>query len=163
MTPMSILVLCTGNSARSILAEALLNREGQGRITAYSAGSQPTGKPNPFAVARLAQAGIDTGFARSKSWDEFEGADAPALDLVITVCDSAAAESCPYFPGAPLTVHWGLPDPAAATGSDAEIALAFDQAFGVIERRVKAFCALGSVDLSDPGVIANVRAVGAID
>ena len=162
MTPLSILVLCTGNSARSILAEALLNREGQGRITAYSAGSQPTGTPNPFALARLAQAGIDTGFARSKSWDEFEGAKAPALDLVITVCDSAAAETCPYFPGAPLTVHWSLPDPAAATGSDADHAKAFDGAFGVIERRVKAFCALPSHDLNDPSVVAQVRAIGSV-
>jgi protein-tyrosine-phosphatase len=138
----NILVLCTGNSARSILGEAILNRLGQGRIRAFSAGSQPTGRPNPFAIALLHAKGYDTGFARSKSWDEFAAADAPKLDIVITVCDSAAAETCPYWPGAPVSAHWGLPDPAAATGTNAEIAAAFEATYASLFARAEAFIAL---------------------
>lgn len=109
---MNILILCTGNSARSILGEAAFNHRSNGAVTAYSAGSQPTGKPNPLALETLDRYGIETGFARSKSWDEFEQDGAPVMNAVITVCDSAAAEACPIWPGAPVRVHWGLPDPA---------------------------------------------------
>ena len=160
--PFTVLILCTGNSARSIMAEFALNARGAGRFRAFSAGSRPTGAPNPFAVAQLRAAGIDASGARSKSWDEFAGPDAPALDLVVTLCDSTASETCPYWPGAPLTVHWGLPDPAAATGSDAEIAQAFKAAFGVIDRRLSALCVLPSLDVRDPQVKRALQQIGAI-
>ncbi len=140
--PYHVLFLCTGNSARSILAEAILNREGKGRFIAHSAGSRPTGAPNPFALSLLQREGVDTGFARSKSWDEFAAPGAPKLDFVFTVCDSAAAEECPYWPGQPMTAHWGLPDPAAVQGSDAEKALAFADTYRALSRRIQAFCAL---------------------
>ena len=125
--PLNILILCAGNSARSILAEAAINLAGQPRVQAWSAGSRPTGAPTPFALALLQTKGIDTGFARSKSWDEFAMPGAPKMDFVITVCASAAGEECPYWPGAPMSAHWGLPDPAAVTGSDAEKTAAFAQ------------------------------------
>ena len=137
-----VLFLCTGNSARSILAEAILNREGHGHYVAHSAGSRPTGTPNPFAISLLQREGFDTGFARSKSWDEFALPDAPKFDFVFTVCDQAAAEECPYWPGQPVTAHWGLPDPAVVTGNDAEKALAFAATFQSLLRRIQAFCAL---------------------
>jgi arsenate reductase len=114
-----ILVLCTGNSARSILGEALLNHYGAGRIRAYSAGSQPKGQVHPMALATLKELGVDPGQPQSKSWDQFARDDGPSLDLAITVCDSAAGESCPLFTGAPLRVHWGLPDPAGVVPEDA--------------------------------------------
>lgn len=146
--PYHVLFLCTGNSARSILAEAILNREGQGRFIAHSAGSRPTGQPNPFALDLLRREGIDTAFARSKSWDEFAAPGAPKLDFVFTVCDQAAAEECPYWPGVPMTAHWGLPDPAAVEGSDAQKALAFAETFRAMQNRIKAFSALplGTID-----------------
>ena len=140
--PKNVLFLCTGNSARSILAEAAMNQIGAGRFRAYSAGSRPTGAPNPFALALLARKGIDTGFARSKSWDEFEGPNVPKMDFVFTVCDSAAAEECPYWPGQPISAHWGLPDPAAVTGSDVEKAQAFAETWAALSRRIEAFVAL---------------------
>jgi len=140
--PKNVLFLCTGNSARSILAEAAMNQIGAGRFRAYSAGSRPTGAPNPFALALLARKGIDTGFARSKSWDEFEGPNVPKMDFVFTVCDSAAAEECPYWPGQPISAHWGLPDPAAVTGSDAEKAQVFAETWAALSRRIEAFAAL---------------------
>lgn len=142
---MNILILCTGNSARSILGEAAFNTLGAGRVSAFSAGSHPAGQPNPFALALLREEGIDPGFARSKSWDEFAGPGAPVMDLVITVCDSAAAETCPFWPGAPLRAHWGLPDPAAVTGSNAEKAAAFRATWEVLTARVRAFLALEEV------------------
>jgi protein-tyrosine-phosphatase len=147
-SPYHVLFLCTGNSARSILAEAILNREGQGRFVAHSAGSHPNGKPNPFAISLLQREGFDTAFARSKSWDEFATPDAPKLDFVFTVCDSAASETCPYWPGQPVSAHWGMPDPAAATGTDAEKALAFAATYRALMRRIQAFCALplGTID-----------------
>ncbi len=141
-TPKHVLFLCTGNSARSILAEALLNREGKGRFIAHSAGSRPTGQPNPFAIALLEREGYDTAFARSKSWDEFAGPDAPKLDFIFTVCDNAAAEECPYWPGRPVSAHWGVPDPAAVEGTDAEKALAFAETYRMLRKRILAFCAL---------------------
>lgn len=136
------LFLCTGNSARSILAEAILNREGAGRFRAYSAGSQPKGTPHPYALDLLAQLGYDTAFARSKSWDEFAAPGAPEMDFIFTVCDSAAAEECPYWPGHPMTAHWPIPDPAAATGSEAERRIAFADAYRMLARRISAFVSL---------------------
>lgn len=140
--PYHVLFLCTGNSARSILAEAILNRAGLGHFAAHSAGSRPTGTPNRFAINLLQREGFDTAFARSKSWDEFALPGAPKLDFVFTVCDQAAAEECPYWPGQPMTAHWGLPDPAAATGNDAEKALAFAATYRALLRRIQVFCAL---------------------
>ena len=124
----NVLFLCTGNSARSILAEAILNREGKGRFHAYSAGSQPKGEVHPYSIKLLESLGYDTGFARSKTWDEFAEPDAPQMHFVFTVCDQAAAEACPIWPGQPMTAHWGVPDPAAVEGTDAEKELAFAEA-----------------------------------
>ena len=158
--PYHVLFLCTGNSARSILAEAILNREGQGRFIAHSAGSRPTGAPNPFALALLQREGFDTGFARSKSWDEFATPDAPKLDFVFTVCDSAAAEECPYWPGQPMSAHWGLPDPAAAEGSDAQKALAFADTYRAMRRRLQAFCALPLATIDALSLQSSLRDIG---
>ena len=133
------LVLCTGNSARSILAEALLNRLAGGRIMAYSAGSQPKDEPHPQALSLLADKGFDISFARSKSWDEFALPGAPEMDFIFTVCDNAAAETCPVWPGHPVTLHWGIPDPAAASGSHDEIRAAFETAYRQLETRINRF------------------------
>lgn len=145
---MNILVLCTGNSARSILGEALFNRMGGGRVTAFSAGSSPVGAVNPFALALLGTEGYDTSVFRSKSWDEFSGAGAPEIDIVVTVCGNAAGEVCPVWPGAPVTVHWGFPDPAAASGSDAEKAEAFRTTYDGLRRNIEKFLALDLSGLS---------------
>lgn len=150
--PRTVLVLCTGNSARSILAEAIFNQRGGGALKAYSAGSQPKGEPHPAALALLQAKGIDTGFARSKSWDEFSASDAPAMALVVTVCDSAASEACPVWPGHPLTVHWGIPDPAAETGSAAEVAAAFELAYRRLDERIAAFLDLPFESLTPGGL-----------
>ena len=158
--PYHVLFLCTGNSARSILAEAVLNREGQGRFIAHSAGSRPTGKPNPFAISLLQREGIDTGFARSKSWDEFAVPGAPKMDFVFTVCDQAAAEECPYWPGQPMSAHWGLPDPAAVEGSDAEKALAFAATYRALLRRIQAFTALPLATLDKLALQDRLRDIG---
>jgi arsenate reductase len=133
---MNVLILCTGNSARSILAEALLNARAEGRIRAYSAGSHPRGEAHPLALEVLRTCEIGTEGLRSKSWDEFAAEDAPHMDMVITVCDQAAAEACPLWPGAPVKVHWGLPDPAAVEGSEAERLAAFARTFTLLEQRV---------------------------
>ena len=135
---LNVLFLCTHTSARSILAEAVLNHVGRGRFHAYSAGSSPreNQRPNPLALQVLAQAGVATEELRSKSWDEFAVADAPAMDLVITVCDDAAAETCPVWPGHPATAHWGYPDPSNATGTDAQRLEAFRQTMLAIRRRL---------------------------
>ena len=133
---MNILVLCTGNSARSILLESILNTEGAGRVRAYSAGSQPTGKVHPQSLVLLTEKGHDTREARSKSWDEFAADDAPTMDMVITVCGSAADEVCPVWPGAPVRAHWGVEDPARAEKANWEVA--FATAYDALERRAKA-------------------------
>jgi protein-tyrosine-phosphatase len=132
----NVLFLCTGNSARSILAEAYLNSVGRGRFKAYSAGSKPGGRVNPFALEFLAKSRFDTAGLRSKSWDEFAAPDAPKMDFVFTVCDSAAAESCPFWPGQPMTAHWGVPDPAAVEGSDEDKRRAFRSALSVLSTRI---------------------------
>src|SRR5436189_59560 len=144
--PFNVLFLCTGNSARSIMAEAILNKLGAGKFRAYSAGSQPKGRVNPHTVQLLQSLGYDTSGFRSKSWSEFANPGAPALDFVFTVCDNAAGETCPVWPGQPMTAHWGIPDPAEAKGSPAEVALAFKDAYRMLSQR--AFCeALGTAFL----------------
>ena len=140
--PYNVLFLCTGNSARSIIAEAILNKVGAGKFRAYSAGSQPKGQVHPESARLLQNLGYDTSGFRSKSWSEFARPGAPALDFVFTVCDNAAAETCPVWPGQPTTAHWGLPDPAAATGSPAEVALAFKDTYRMLNQRIGAFAAL---------------------
>jgi arsenate reductase (thioredoxin) len=138
----SVLFLCTGNSARSILAEAYLNHAGRGRFRAYSAGSHPNGAVNPFALELLKRSKLPTTHARPKSWDEFARADAPKMDFVFTVCESAAAEVCPVWPGHPVSAHWGIPDPAAAQGTDEQKRRAFKEAFTALSRRIDLFLAL---------------------
>ena len=135
-TVLNVLFLCTGNSARSILAEAYLNSKGRGRFKAYSAGSKPGGRVNPFALELLEKSRIDTAGLRSKNWDEFALPDAPKMDFVFTVCDSAASEPCPFWPGQPMTAHWGVPDPAAVEGSDEERRKAFSAAMSVLSTRI---------------------------
>lgn len=148
--PLNVLFLCTGNSARSILAEALLNHlpVNRGRFRAFSAGSHPTGQVNPFALELLENNHLDTASLRSKSWDEFAQPGAPNLDFVFTVCDNAAGEVCPAWPGQPMTAHWGVPDPAAAAGSDEDKRKAFFQAFNQLQNRISLFAnlPLGKLD-----------------
>lgn len=136
-----VLFLCTGNSARSIMAEAILNHEGTGRFRAFSAGSLPTGRVNPHAIAVLARAGYPTTGLRSKGWDEFAGAGAPEMNAIITVCDNAAGEVCPVWPGRPMADHWGIRDPAACQGNDEEVRAVFGHVFGQIFERIRAFMA----------------------
>ena len=138
----NVLFLCTGNSARSILAEAILNKVGAGRFHAYSAGSQPRGEVNPHALELLKRLDYDTSQFRSKPWDEFAKPDSPKLDFVITVCDNAAGEVCPVWPGQPMTAHWGVPDPATAEGTPAEIAVAFADTYRMLNNRLSAFANL---------------------
>lgn len=138
----NVLFLCTGNSARSILAEAILAREGIGRFKAFSAGSQPKGEVHPQALALLKKLNYSTDFARSKDWNEFAEPGAPEMDFVFTVCDNAANETCPVWPGQPVSAHWGVPDPAAATGNDAEIAFAFADTYRMLQQRISIFCSL---------------------
>jgi arsenate reductase (thioredoxin) len=144
----NVLFLCTGNSARSIIAEAILQKVGAGRFRAYSAGSQPKGQLNPHAISLLQGLGHDLSGFRSKSWSEFARPGAPALDFVFTVCDNAAGEACPIWPGQPMTAHWGVPDPAQATGTAAEIAYAFNDTYRMLNQRIAIFTALpvGSLD-----------------
>ena len=138
----NVLFLCTGNSARSIMAEVILNRAGGGHFKAFSAGSHPKGQVNPRTLDLLRKLNHDVAALRSKSWAEFAKPGAPNLDFVFTVCDNAAGESCPLWPGQPITAHWGIPDPVAATGSEAEIALAFKDAYRMLNRRIELFLAL---------------------
>jgi arsenate reductase len=162
MTPFNVLFLCTGNSARSILAEATLNdvAAGSGRFRAYSAGSQPKGEVNPLALDLLRELKMSTEGLRSKSWDEFAGPDAPALDFVFTVCDNAAAEVCPIWPGQPMTAHWGVPDPAAVEGSDEARRQAFRDAYVALRRRIEVFANLPFDTLSRLSLQARVREIG---
>lgn len=153
---MNVLFLCTGNSARSILAEAYLNAAGEGRFVAYSAGSHPAGKVNPFAIALLKQHGMPVGGLRSKNWDELAREDAPRLDLVVTVCDNAAAEVCPVWPGRPISAHWGVPDPAAVTGSDDDKRKAFAEAFGTLKARIDRLLALPAEKI-DRATLQEIR------
>lgn len=165
----NVLFLCTGNSARSILAEAILGRLGTGRFRAFSAGSFPKGEVHPAALRLLDQLDYDTSGFRSKSWDEFSGAEAPQLDFIFTVCGNAAGETCPVWPGKPMTAHWGLPDPAAVEGSEAEIAAAFADTYRMLTNRIELFLALplDAIDamslqnhLRDIGNTAGAEAVG---
>jgi len=138
----NVLFLCTGNSARSIIAEAIMNRVGRPRFTAYSAGSQPKGEVHPYTLDLLKALNYNTDFARSKNWEEFAGPEAPQMDFVFTVCDSAAAETCPVWPGQPMSAHWGVPDPVAATGTEAERRFAFDDTHRMLESRISVFTSL---------------------
>lgn len=157
MTPRTVLFLCTGNSARSIMAEALLNHVGEGRFRAFSAGSQPKGEPHPMALQVLADHGLPLDGLRSKSWNEFSGGDAPPIDVIITVCDNAAGESCPVWPGRPVAAHWGINDPAAVEGSGQREA--FERAFGYLEARIAALRALPIEQLREPALTRELRAI----
>lgn len=161
--PLTVLVLCTGNSARSILGEALFNHLGEGRVRAFSAGSKPKGVPHPGALRLLARRGIDTAAFRSKSWEEFTAPGAPAIDLAITVCGNAASEACPVFFGSPLKAHWGLPDPADATGTEAEVDAAFEETWRLLEMRVRAFLALDRAAMDKPTLLTALAAIGAME
>jgi len=156
----NILFLCTGNSARSILAEAILNHKAKGAFTAYSAGSDPSGAVRPEALAQLASAGISTAGLRSKSWNEFAVADAPKMDFVFTVCDNAAHEVCPLWPGQPMTAHWGIADPAAVKGTPQEIARAFRDAFSILDRRISLFLALPLATLQQLAIQREIDSIG---
>jgi arsenate reductase len=156
----NVLFLCTGNSARSILAEAILGREGHGRFQAFSAGSQPKGQVHPFAVDLLRRQNFDVSLFRSKSWNEFTGPGAPRLDFTFTLCDDAAAETCPFWPGQPMTAHWGLPDPAAATGNEAQRRLAFAEAFRMLTSRISIFVNLPLRSLDQLSLQQQLDAIG---
>ncbi len=156
----NVLFLCTGNSARSILAESLLNNLGKGRFHAFSAGSHPAGQVNPFALELLEKNNFPTGELRSKSWDEFAQADAPQLDFVITVCDKAAGEVCPVWPGQPMTAHWGVPDPVAVEGSDEQKCHAFVDAMNQLQRRVCMLVSLPFDKLDRMKLQQAVREIG---
>jgi protein-tyrosine-phosphatase len=158
--PFNVLFLCTGNSARSIMAEAILNKLGVGKFRAYSAGSQPKGQIHPETLRLLQSLGYDTSTFRSKSWSEFTSTGAPQLDFVFTVCDSAAAETCPLWPGQPMTAHWGVPDPAAATGSAAEIALAFKDAYRMLHQRIGVFISIPLRSLDQLSLQNKLREIG---
>ncbi len=157
---LTVLCLCTGNSARSILAEALFNHLGEGRIRAFSAGSRPTGRVHPQALSLLARSGVPAGAARSKGWQEFSGPAAPRFDAVITLCDSAAGETCPVWPGQPVTAHWGVEDPAAVTGTPQQVEAAFNEAFVVLQHRVRALLALPRAALAPAKLEAALRTIG---
>ncbi len=156
----SVLFLCTGNSARSILAEAILNHIGQGRFRAFSAGSHPAGKVNPFAVELLVKQGLAVADLRSKSWDEFAAPGAPAIDFVFTVCDNAAGEGCPVWPGKPMTAHWGIADPAAVAGSFDAKRRAFSEAFAEMNRRISLFTSLPLAKLDAMAIKRELDQIG---
>ena len=156
----NVLFLCTGNSARSILAEAILNSRGKGRFKALSAGSYPKGAIHPLALALLQRKGLPTEGLRSKAWDEFAKPGAPALDFVFTVCDNAAGEVCPIWPGQPMTAHWGQADPAAVEGTDPDKTNAFRDAFRMLERRIQMFTSLPIVSLDQLSLTNKVREIG---
>ena len=156
----NVLFLCTGNSARSIIAEAILNSKGKPRFTAYSAGSHPSGVVRPEAIARLQAAHVPTGGLRSKSWEEFARPGAPKLDFVFTVCDNAAKEVCPVWPEQPMTAHWGVPDPAAVTGQPQEIERAYREAYTILERRIGLFLALPLASIDKLALRREVERIG---
>lgn len=156
----NVLFLCTGNSARSIMAEAILNERGKGKFTAYSAGSHPTGRVNPVAIKQLETARLPTRELRSKSWDEFGQPGAPHLDFVFTVCDNAAKEVCPIWPGQPMTAHWGIPDPATVLGDDSQVSRAFRDAFMALERRISLFISLPLESLDNLAIKREIDQIG---
>jgi arsenate reductase len=156
----NVLFLCTGNSARSIMAEAIMNSLGKGRFRAFSAGSHPTGRVNPLALDTLRIAGLSTDGARSKAWDEFAGPDAPTMDFVFTVCDNAAGEVCPVWPGQPMTAHWGVEDPAAFEGTDAERRALFLKVFRMLQNRISVFAALPIASLDRQSLQTRLRDIG---
>jgi arsenate reductase len=158
--PLHVLFLCTGNSARSILAEAYLNSAGRGRFKGYSAGSHPSGKVNPFALELLREHRLDVSGLRSKSWDEFARPGAPQFDFILTVCDNAAGEVCPLWPGHPVTAHWGVEDPAAVLGSDEEKRKAFLQAFALLSSRINLLLALPLDKLSRQALKTKLDQIG---
>lgn len=158
--PYNVLFLCTGNTARSILAEGILRKDGAGRFNAFSAGSHPKGVVNPFALKVLASFGYPAEGFRSKSWDEFAAPGAPRMDFVFTVCDDAAGEACPIWPGQPVTAHWGIEDPAGVVGADIEKERAFVQAFRFMKNRLQAFLALPMASLDAASLRARLRDIG---
>ena len=158
--PLNVLFLCTGNSARSIIAEAIMNREGRGRFRAYSAGSHPKGEVNPNTIRLLEGLHYRTDELRSKSWEEFERPGAPKLDFVFTVCDDAAEEVCPIWPGQPMTAHWGMPDPATAPGSPAEVALAFADTYRMLSNRIGLFMSLPMASLDSLSLQRRLDEIG---
>ena len=158
--PYNVLFLCTGNSARSIMAEALLNQVGRGRFKGYSAGSHPTGRVNPFSLQVLRDAGVPTESFRSKSWEEFAQPGAPEMDFIFTVCDSAAGEACPIWPGRPVTAHWGVADPAAVEGTDEEKRAAFRDAAAVLRRRIGLLVSLPIEKLDKLTVASRLKEIG---
>jgi arsenate reductase len=158
--PYNVLFLCTGNSARSILAEALLNHKGKPHFRAFSAGSHPTGRVNPLALKQLEIAGLPLAGLRSKSWDEFAKPGAPQMNFVFTVCDNAAAEVCPVWPGQPVTAHWGVPDPAAVAGTAEQIERAFREAFVTLDRRIGLFLSLPLASLSQLALKKELTRIG---
>jgi arsenate reductase len=156
----NVLFLCTGNSARSIMAEAILNHKSKGAFTAYSAGSHPSWAVRPEALKQIELSGIPAAGYRSKSWDEFAGADAPKMNFVFTVCDNAAKEVCPFWPGQPMTAHWGVPDPAAVKGTPEEIARAFRDAFSILDRRISLFLSLPLSTLDSFAIQSELDKIG---
>jgi arsenate reductase (thioredoxin) len=156
----NVLFLCTGNSARSIFGEAILNRKGRPNFTAHSAGSHPRGSIDPRALRQLELSGLTSDGLRSKSWDEFAAPGAPQMDFVFTVCDNAARETCPAWPGQPMTAHWGVPDPAAATGTPEEIERAFRDAFSILDRRIGLFLALPLASLAQLAIQREIDQIG---
>jgi arsenate reductase (thioredoxin) len=158
--PYNVLFLCTGNSSRSILAEAILNNRGKPNFRAFSAGSHPAGRVHPFAIRQLETAGLPTAGLRSKSWDEFAKRGAPQMNFVFTVCDSAAQEVCPVWPGQPMTAHWGIPDPGAAAGTDADLERAFRDAFVTLDRRIGLFLSLPLASLDSLAIKTQIDRIG---
>jgi protein-tyrosine-phosphatase len=156
----NVLFLCTANSARSIMAEAILNKAGHGRFRAFSAGSQPSGEVHPFALQLLESMSFDTSFARSKSWDEFAEPAAPAMDFIFTVCDNAANETCPIWPGHPMTALWSVPDPKRAEGNDAELHLAFSEAYRMLNNRILLFLSLPMATLDRMALQQHLDEIG---
>jgi arsenate reductase (thioredoxin) len=159
----NVLFLCTGNSARSIIAESILNKDGRGRFRAYSAGSHPKGEVNPLALKVLASYGYPTEGARSKDWDEFSAPDAPKMDFVFTVCDNAAGEACPHWPGQPMTAHWGIEDPAAVNGIDIEKERAFVTALRYLKNRIGAFAAIPIDRLDRLKLASRLKEIGEME